>query len=394
MKKWMAYQRADGKKGIRNHLLIVYTVLCAKHTAAQISAAFGDQTQLIGFDGCTDNAYALRLLRTLCTHPNTGAVLAVGLGCEYLQPAKLAEAAEKSGRPARWLLIQEEGGTVSAVERGKQYVRELLKELEKTPCSKMGPEDLVIGAECGGSDATSGLAGNLVTGLVFDRFYDIGAKTIFEEIVEAIGLRDPLCARGLTPSVKQDLGRTYDKALDYCRSVGQFSVSPGNFAGGLSSIEEKSMGALEKSGSRPIHGVLKVAQEPSAPGLWLLDTTPDPGGVQYGITNPNDNEGLTALAASGCHLSILVTGRGNVIGNALTPVLKVTGNHETFLRMPDDMDFSAGPILSGESTPEEMAQLLFEKICAVAAGESVKAELLGHKEWFIPYKYQEIKCRK
>ena len=393
MKKWKAYLRADGSKGIRNRLLVIYTVLCARHAAERIVSAFDGWAELVGFDGCTDNAYAQRVLEALCSHPNVGAVLAVGLGCEYLQPSRFAAVAEESGRPARWLSIQEEGGTLPAVLQGRQYAGKLLKVLTKTPLCEMGPEELVIGAECGGSDATSGLAGNLVTGALFDRLGDMGARVVFEEIVEAIGLREQLCSRAADAGASAALSHTYDKALDYCRSVGQFSVSPGNFAGGLSSIEEKSMGAVVKSGTRPIQGVLKVTQRPPRSGLWLLDTTPDPNSVQYGITNPNDNEGLTALAASGCHISLLVTGRGNVIGNAVTPIIKVTGNSNTFLRMSGDMDFDASPILRNELMPEEMTDKLFELVCATASGQQVKAELTGHREWYIPYKYQNLTCR-
>ena len=393
MKKWKAYLRADGGKGVRNRLLVIYTVLCARHAAERIVSAFDGWAELAGFDGCTDNAYAQRVLEAFCTHPNVGAVLAVGLGCEYLQPSRFAAVAEESGRPARWLSIQEEGGTLPAVLQGRQYAGKLLKVLSKTPMCEMGPEELVIGAECGGSDATSGLAGNLVTGALFDRLGDMGARVVFEEIVEAIGLREQLCSRAADAEASAALTHTYDKALDYCRSVGQFSVSPGNFAGGLSSIEEKSMGAVVKSGTRPIQGVLKVTQKPPRSGLWLLDTTPDPSSVQYGITNPNDNEGLTALAASGCHISLLVTGRGNVIGNAVTPVIKVTGNSDTFRRMAGDMDFDASPILRNELLPAEMTDKLFELVCATAAGQQVKAELTGHREWYIPYKYQNFKCR-
>ena len=177
--------------------------------------------------------------------------------------------------------------------------------------------------------------------------------------------------------------------MAYCQSVRQYSVSPGNFAGGLSTIEEKSMGAVVKSGSAPIEGVIKVGQRPPHGGLWLLDTTPDPHWMQFGITNPNDNEGLMALTAAGCHLTILVTGRGNVVGSAVAPVIKVTGNSRTFRRMQGDMDFDAGPVLTGAETPGDLGLRLADKVLSVAGGEPTRAEVLGHREYFIPYKYQE-----
>ena len=176
--------------------------------------------------------------------------------------------------------------------------------------------------------------------------------------------------------------------MAYCKSVRQYSVSPGNFAGGLSTIEEKSMGAVIKSGSRPIQGVIKVSERPPRSGLWLLDATPDPHWMQFGITNPNDNEGLMDLIACGCQLVFLVTGRGNVVGSAVAPVLKITGNSRTYERMEEDMDFDAGRVLSGKCSMEDLTEELSELVEATASGRQTKGERLGHKEYFIPYKYQ------
>lgn len=376
--------------GIRNRVLVIYTVKCSEFAARQIVEGTGHpDVELVGFDGCTDNQYAVDLLISLIRHPNVGAVLAVGLGCEYVQPQWLSDLALKEGKPASWMFIQQEGGTRKSVEKGIAWVKEALKELEDTPRIDMGFKDLVIGAECGGSDYTSGLAGNAVVGRFYDKLVDLGGTAIFEEIVEAIGLGDLLESRGADEHAKKEIRSTYDKALEYCRSVRQYSVSPGNFAGGLSTIEEKSMGAVIKSGSRPIEGVLKVTSHAKKNGLWLLDSTPDPYWMQFGITNPNDNEGLMALTSCGAHLVILITGRGNVVGNAVAPCIKLTGNHETFKRMEEDMDFDAGPVLEGEMSLDAMAQALAEHIARAAGGEPTKSEALGHREFFIPYKYQE-----
>ena len=321
--RWEGYLRQDGALGIRNKVLVVYTVECAQFVAEEIARRSGDaETEVIGFAGCTDNAYAIRMLLALIRHPNVGAVLAVGLGCEYTQPERLAEAARKAGKPAEWFFIQDVGGTKPAIEKGVDLAVKLRKKLADTPRAPMGMSDLVVGAECGGSDYTSGLAG------------------------------------------------------------------------GLSTIEEKSMGAVIKSGSRPLQGVLKVGERAGRHGLWLLDTTPDPHWMQFGITNPNDNEGLMALIASGCHLAILVTGRGNVVGSAVAPVIKVTGNSGTYARMSGDMDFDAGPVLTGEETPHELGIRLAELAARVAGGEQTKGERLGHREDFIPYKYQDQRAGK
>ena len=318
-----------------------------------------------------------------------GAVLAVGLGCEYVQPEWLSKIAEEEGKPTSWMFIQNEGGTQPAVRKGVEWVQSALKELENTPRVEMSVKDLVIGAECGGSDYTSGLAGNVVVGRFYDWLTDQGGTAIFEEIIEAIGLDHLLLKRAASEQAAKELRYTYDKALEYCRSVRQYSVSPGNFAGGLSTIEEKSMGAVIKSGSRPIQGVIKVSCPAPHPGLWLLDSTPDPYWMQFGITNPNDNEGLMDLASCGAHIVFLVTGRGNVVGSAVAPCIKITGNGATYARMEGDMDFNANPVLRGECTQSELARRLTELVVKTAAGQPTKSEAQGHHEFFVPYKYQE-----
>lgn len=388
--RWQGYVRQNGKKGIRNRILVIYTVKCSEFVAQQIVAgAENPDVELVGFDGCTDNQYAVNLLISLIRHPNVGGVLAVGLGCEYVQPEWLARIAGEEGKKAAWMFIQEVGGTRQAVSRGIGQVKAMLRELKDTPRAAMGFPDLVIGAECGGSDYTSGLAGNVAVGRFYDKLVDLGGTAIFEEIVEAIGLGDLLVSRAVDPKAAGELRYTYEKALDYCRSVRQYSVSPGNFAGGLSTIEEKSMGAVIKSGSRPIQGVLKVSAGAPAPGLWLLDSTPDPYWMQFGITNPNDNEGLMDLISCGAHIVFLVTGRGNVVGSAVSPCIKITGNHETYCRMEEDMDFDASPVLRGECSQDEMALRLAEMVADIASGTPSKSESLGHREYFVPYKYQE-----
>lgn len=386
---FQGYLRKNGKPGIRNRVLVIYTVKCSEYVAREIVQRTDSQdAELVGFDGCTDNQYAVNLLISLIRHPNVGAVLAVGLGCEYIQPEWLADIAAREGKLASWMFIQNEGGTRSTIEKGTAWAEWALKQLKNTKRVRMTLGDLVIGAECGGSDYTSGLAGNALVGRFFDHFEEQGGTAIFEEIVEAIGLKDMLVKRGANEQAKEDISATYDKALDYCRSVHQYSVSPGNFAGGLSTIEEKSMGALVKSGTKPIQGVLKVSQKPAHRGLWLLDSTPDPYWMQFGITNPNDSEGLMDLVSCGAHLVFLVTGRGNVVGSAVGPCIKITGNHDTFTRMSEDMEFDASPVLEGRKSLDEMAASLASYVIEIASGKLTKSESMGHREFYIPYKYQ------
>jgi altronate hydrolase len=367
---------------------VIYTAQCAEFVAHEVARGEPD-THVIGFPGCFDNDYAIRLMLALARHPNIGGVLAIGLGCEYTQPARIAEVVRDSGRPAESFFIQDKGGTSSSIAHGKSLLASLRRSIADVPRAPMGWSDLVVGSECGGSDGTSGLAGNPVVGCFFDHLVDCGGTAIFEETVEMIGLREILARRGKTPEVQRQLLETYDKAERYSRSVRQYSISPGNFAGGLTTIEEKSMGALSKSGSRAIEGVIRVAEQPPAPGLWLLDSVPDESFMQFGYTNPNDTEGIMDLISAGAHIVLFVTGRGSVIGSPIAPLIKITGNSGTFQRMKQDIDFDAGCVLDGSKTLDEAARALEEIVKGVAEGARTKPEALGHREYFIMYKHQD-----
>jgi altronate hydrolase len=386
---WHGYLRPDGRKGVRNLVLVIYTVECASHVAHAIAQGEED-VHVIGFPGCYDNQYAVRLMLALGRHPNVGAVLAVGLGCEYTQPEKICEVVRNSGRPSDWFYIQQQGGTRGGIARGKEIVAKLRETIRHTtPRAEMTLADLTVGCECGGSDGTSGLAGNPVVGAFFDRLVDAGGTAIFEEIVEMIGLRDIIVSRAASTPARDQLRAAYDKAARYCQAVRQYSVSPGNFAGGLTTIEEKSMGAFAKGGSRPIQGVIKVAQPAPTPGLWLMDTVPDEHFMQFGYTNPNDTEGIMDLISGGSQIVLFVTGRGSVIGSPIAPLIKVTGNSRTYERMRDDMDFDAGRVLSGEVTLDQAAGELGDLVVRIASGEQSKPESLGHREYFVMYKHQD-----
>ena len=370
-------------------MLVIYTVECAQHVAHAIAAGEED-VHVIGFSGCYDNAYAIRLMLALARHPNVGAVLSVGLGCEYTQPGKIADAVRASGRLAEWFFIQQQGGTKKSISAGKELLARMRAEVRaQTPRVPMTLADLTVGCECGGSDGTSGLAGNPAVGAFFDRLVDAGGRAIFEETVEMIGLREVMLSRAASPEARQQLAAAYDKAERYCRSVHQWSVSPGNFAGGLTTIEEKSLGAFAKSGTRPIQGVIRVAEQPRGPGLWILDSVPDEHFMQFGYTNPNDTEGIMDLISAGAQIVLFVTGRGSVIGSPVAPLVKVTGNSATYRALSEDMDFDAGRVLAGELSLAQAGQELLGLVTRVAAGEPSKPEELGHREYFIMYKHQE-----
>jgi altronate hydrolase len=297
---------------------------------------------------------------------------------------------EASGRPSAWFYIRKEGGTTSSVAKGKQLVREMREQIRRdVPRVEMTLADLTVGAECGGSDGTSGLAGNPVVGAFFDRLVDAGGSAVFEEVIEMVGLEHVMRQRAVNDRAREELSHAYQKAVDYCAEVRQYSVSPGNFAGGLSSIEEKSLGAFAKGGSRPIQGVIRVAEPPRHPGLWIMDSVPDAHFMGFGYTNPNDTEGIMDLISSGAQIVLFITGRGSVIGSAISPLIKVTGNIQTYERMKEDMDFNAGRVLTGEMSMEEAGEELLAEVVRVAGGGLSKPERLGHREYFIMYKHQE-----
>lgn len=385
---WEGFLRDDGRKGIRNLVLVIYTVECAQFVAHAIAHGETD-VHVIGFPGCYDNQYAVRLMLALARHPNVGAVLSVGLGCEYTQPGKIAEVVRKSGHPAESFFIQDAGGTSKSISRGKEILSRLRQEISEVKRVPMTLADLTVGCECGGSDGTSGLAGNPVVGAFFDRLVDAGGRAVFEETVEMIGLRNILQSRAANETARTELAAAYDKAENYCRQVRQFSASPGNFVGGLTTIEEKSMGAFAKSGTRPIQGVIKVAEAPRGPGLWILDSVPDAHFMQFGYTNPNDSEGIMDLISSGAQIVLFVTGRGSVIGSPIAPLIKITGNTQTYQRMIEDMDFNAGRVLTGEISLADAGDELLALVTRIAQGEPAKPELLGHREYFVMYKHQD-----
>ena len=385
----LGYQRSVGRPGIRNHLLCIHTVECSSFVTQRIAA--GDpRIHAMGFAGCYSNEYAARMMAALGGHPNVGAVLLVSLGCEGTNAGDIANRIRQSGRLVEVLRIQEEGGTMSTIERGRKITEDMLAALERVPRVAMSLSEVVIGAECGGSDATSGISANPAVGRAFDLMVDAGGTAIIEETLEMVGCKEIISARGATPAAALELASSVEKAEKFSLRVDQFSIAPGNHIGGLTTIEEKSMGAFAKGGSRPIQGVIKVATHPPRNGLWVLDSVPDPSPFAFGYSNPNDSEGILDLISCGAHLVVFTTGRGSVIGSVISPVLKVCGNPKTYARMCGDMDVNAGRIITSESTLDEVGEEIFQMIADVAAGKETKAEALGHREYCIPYKSQDL----
>ncbi len=383
------YLRADGRKGIRNQILVVYLVECAHHVARVIvTQSASASVQLIGFPGCYPNDYSLRIMEQLCTHPNVGGVLLVSLGCEGFNREQLAATVNSSGRPLRTLVIQECGGTSSTIAAGMAAVGELTQILQDVPRVEMGVEDLVVGTICGGSDGTSGISANPAVGRCFDRLIEQGAACIFEENGELIGCEHIMAERAVTPALGQEILRAVNKAEDYYRAMGYGSFAPGNAEGGLTTQEEKSLGAYAKSGASRIHGLIKPGDLTPGAGLYLMDVVPD-GEPRYGFPNIVDNAEIVELIASGCHVVLFTTGRGSVVGSAISPVIKVCANPETYRRMHEDMDVNAGRIVEGSASVDDIGEDIYQLVCRVAGGEQSRSEALGHQEFVLTYKYFE-----
>jgi altronate hydrolase len=382
----LGYLRPDGRKGIRNIVVVAYLVECAHHVGREIVGHFrGRDVHLIGFPGCFPNAYAQRMMDRLCTHPNVGAVLLLSLGCESFNKFSLSRTVAASGRPVATLTIQENGGTLSTISDGIDWVGRQLEELDRVPRVTMDPSELIVGTICGGSDGTSGMTGNPAAGLAFDKLVDAGAACIFEETGELIGCEEIMANRAVTPELGDELRASVAKAARYYATLGYGSFAPGNADGGLSTIEEKSMGAYAKSGSSPISGLIKPGDIPPRGGLYLMDVVPD-GDVRFGFPNISDNAEIVELIASGCHLTLFVTGRGSVSGSAIAPVIKICANPETYRRLSGDMDIDAGRILEGRATLPEVGDEIFDLILSVANGQPTKSEQLGHREFILTYK--------
>jgi altronate hydrolase len=381
-----AYLRGDGRKGVRNCILVAYLVECAHHVAREIVWPYRDQgVQLIGFGGCYPNEYSFNMMERLCTHPNVGGVLLLSLGCEGFDRRSLQRQIEASGRPVHTLVIQQCGGTSSTVAEGKRWIGHALEQLQHTPRTTMSVDDLIVGTVCGGSDATSGITANPVIGLCFDQLVTQGASCIFEETGELIGCEEMMADRALTPALGKALKASVAKAARYYTTMGHGSFAPGNADGGLTTQEEKSMGAYSKSGSSPISGMLKPGDVPARSGLYLLDVVPD-GEVRFGFPNINDSAEIAELIACGSHIILFSTGRGSVVGSAISPVIKVCANPETYRNLSEDMDVDAGQILESRSTLTMMGAELFRLTLAVAQGERSKSEALGHQEFVLGYK--------
>jgi altronate dehydratase large subunit len=271
------------------------------------------------------------------------------------------------------------------VAEGRAWIEQTLAEVAKVPTVEMSVDELVIGTVCGGSDGTSGMTGNPAVGRAFDLLTAEGATCIFEETGELIGCEHHMAARAATPELGREIIASVAKAAHHYSTLGHGSFAPGNAEGGLTTIEEKSMGAYAKSGASKIMGLIKPGDVPPRGGLYLLDVVPD-GEVRWGFANISDNAEIVELIACGSHVILFTTGRGSVVGSAVSPVIKVCNNPDTYRRLAEDMDVNAGRILEGHATLDEVGREIRDLVVKVAEGRQTASESLGHQEFILGYK--------
>lgn len=382
------YKRPDGRFGVRNHVLILSTVGCANMMVRKIAAAVPGCVALENSKGCGQVGSGREIMRrclfNLTLNPNVYGTLIVGLGCETTKPYELAdEIRTVSEKPLEVITIQDCGGSVKALERGIQIASELAAKasLERRVDMRLG--DLLLGTNCGGSDATSGLAANPVIGHVSDAVVADGGTVMLGETTELIGTEDILAARAATPEVAEDIYRIVH-GLEESFAIAGVDVrganpSPGNMKGGLSTLEEKALGGISKGGTTPIRQVVPYGVRPTEAGLTIMDT---PG---------YDIESVSGMTCGGAQVLLFSTGRGTPIGNPLIPVIKVTGNVETAQRMADNIDFDASGAVEGTSTIDELGEQLLGMLEDVCDGAEPAAERLGFADFSI-FHNQEVWC--
>ncbi|GGA28929.1 UxaA family hydrolase [Paenibacillus physcomitrellae] len=375
----MGYRRPNGEIGIRNHLLIIPTVICSNQVSSRIMQMVPDTVAIPHQHGCSqigaDKDRTFDVLAGTGRNPNVGGVIIVSLGCEVVDPQELAEAIRPTGKFVEVIDIQAVGGSVKAIQHGIELAKEMRAKLDQMQPEPVALSELIIGVKCGGSDATSGLASNPALGAAADTLIQHGGGVVIGETTEIIGAEHILASRCSTPETSDKLYHIVDRFEKEVERMGADmrggNPSPGNIAGGLTTIEEKSLGCISKCGTAPIQGVIEYAEDIPKHGLYFMDS---PG---------NDIECVSGMAAGGAHLVCFTTGRGTPTGSAVIPVIKITGNTRMFERMSDNMDVNVGEMLDGTLSLESAGSRIWEEIVAVANGKLTKAEILGHTEFSI-----------
>jgi altronate hydrolase len=394
---FQGFRRADGRVGTRNFLLIVPTSMCASHEAQQIAmmaefelynrALFPNVDGVVAIPhnkgcGCQDGSNIQIMLRTLANyaaHPNVGGVVLMDLGCEKTNlpvvERYLMQSTGKLTRPVVKIGIQDVGGTTNAVRLGMQAVKEMLPQLNHCQREAVPLSELVLGVKCGGSDGLSGLSANPSLGYASDLLVRSGGTVLITEVPEFCGAEHILAHRAKDAATARDVYAMVDWYKEYAASAGAVlneNPSPGNVAGGLLNITIKSLGAIAKAGSTRVEGVTEYAAPPQGRGLQLMQ------GPGY------DQESTPGLVAAGATVVVFTTGRGTTIGNAIAPVIKLASNDAIFQHMASDIDLSAGSVITGAESIEQVGERVLEHLRRVASGDvQAKAEVHKHREFQI-----------
>lgn len=376
MKFW-GYRRAEGRPGIRNHILILPTCACGSESSRIVASQVRGAVNIVFNTGCSDvaanTAMSQKVLTGFACNPNVYGVVIIGLGCETVGHNKLREKIQKmTSKPVVSFGIQDEGGTLKTIEKAVRAARELAAEAGLQQKELFDISELFMGIECGGSDATSGIASNPAVGELSDQLVDLGATTMMSESIEWIGGEHVVAKRAASAKVHNEIIEVCRAYEEHLKAAGQDcragQPTPGNKAGGLSTLDEKSLGCIRKGGTRPIVEVLEQAARPTKHGAVVMDT------AGYDISS------VTSMVAGGCQLVVFTTGRGTPTGNAIVPVLKVTANGRTYQKMEDNMDVDLSAIISGEKTYKEMGSELLHIVHEVANGRLTKAEAYGFSD--------------
>ncbi|WP_213818241.1 UxaA family hydrolase [Garciella nitratireducens] len=386
--KIKAYKRSDGSYGIRNKILILSTVGCANETARMIANQVKGAEFVSNTKGCGQIGNSLNIMRRsligLILNPNVYGAIIVGLGCETMQPHKLYEEIKvKSDKSLEVITIQKEGGTVKTVAKGVKLAQKMVKDMSKQKREETDLSNIVLATNCGGSDATSGLAANPSLGYCSDLLVKEGGTVILGETTELIGTEHILARRVKDEQVREKLLKIIrgleEDFIHLGIDVRGANPTPGNMKGGLSTLEEKALGGISKGGSTTITEVVRYGEVPTSHGLVIMDT---PG---------YDIESITGMAAGGAQVCIFTTGRGTPIGNPIIPVIKVTGNRHTYKNMKDHIDIDTSGVIHGGKGIQNCGEEIMEKLIHICNGHPTKAELYGFSEISV-YRNNEIWC--